>query len=147
MTPPPDLSRLTETEKDALILALWAQVQALTARVAHLEARLNEPTEDAGQLQPAAVQGPQGEPAGEGAARRAACRASGEDRGPDQAAVKPRSPWRPDPAHRSRPSSSHRRGPHRLAITHIFPCWINGLLAILEIVFFRAEPFERSHVV
>jgi transposase len=44
MTPPPDLSRLTEAEKDALILALWAQVQALTARVAELEARLNEPT-------------------------------------------------------------------------------------------------------
>ena len=43
MTPPPDLSRLTEAEKDALILALWAQVQTLTARVAHLEARLNEP--------------------------------------------------------------------------------------------------------
>src|SRR3954462_10214992 len=43
MTPPPDLSRLTEAEKDALILALWAQVQALTARVAELEARLNEP--------------------------------------------------------------------------------------------------------
>src|SRR4051794_25718722 len=44
MMPPPDLSRLTEAEKDTLILALWAQVQALTARVAHLEARLNEPT-------------------------------------------------------------------------------------------------------
>src|SRR5436309_6437233 len=44
MTPPPDLSRLTQAEKDALILALWAQVQALTARVAELEARLNEPT-------------------------------------------------------------------------------------------------------
>src|SRR4051812_8226879 len=36
MTPPPDLSRLTEAEKDALILALWA-------RVAELEARLSEP--------------------------------------------------------------------------------------------------------
>src|SRR3954451_9578760 len=44
MMPPPDLSRLTEAEKDTLILALWAQVQALTARVAHLEGRLNEPT-------------------------------------------------------------------------------------------------------
>src|SRR3954447_25958638 len=44
MIPPPDLSRLTEAEKDALILALWAQVQALTARVTELEARLNEPT-------------------------------------------------------------------------------------------------------
>src|SRR4051794_9757793 len=48
MTPPPDLSRLTEAEKDTLILALWAQVQALTARVAHLEARLNEPTKTPG---------------------------------------------------------------------------------------------------
>ena len=28
----PDLGRLTEIEKDTLILALWAQVQALTAR-------------------------------------------------------------------------------------------------------------------
>src|SRR5881227_2456091 len=44
MISPPDLSRLTEAEKDALIPALWAQVQALTARVAELEARLNEPT-------------------------------------------------------------------------------------------------------
>src|SRR3954447_4796503 len=48
MTPPPDLSRLTEAEKDALIPALWARVQALTARVAHLEARLNEPTKTPG---------------------------------------------------------------------------------------------------
>ena len=30
-------------EKDALIHALWAQVQSLTARVAALEAKLNEP--------------------------------------------------------------------------------------------------------
>ncbi len=30
----PDLSRLTHEEKDALILALWAQVQALAAQVA-----------------------------------------------------------------------------------------------------------------
>src|SRR4051795_7298992 len=36
MTTPPDLSRLTEAEKDALILALWA-------RVAELEARLDAP--------------------------------------------------------------------------------------------------------
>src|SRR3954451_22223942 len=33
MTPPPDLSRLTEAEKDALILALWARVAELEARV------------------------------------------------------------------------------------------------------------------
>ncbi|MFL5336865.1 MAG: IS66 family transposase, partial [Geminicoccaceae bacterium] len=48
MTPPPDLSKLTEAEKDALILALWAQVQALTARVAELEARLKEPAKTPG---------------------------------------------------------------------------------------------------
>src|SRR3954468_17988881 len=48
MTPPPDLSRLAEAEKDALVLALWAQVQALTARVAHLEARLDAPTRTPG---------------------------------------------------------------------------------------------------
>src|SRR3954464_10756911 len=48
MMPPPDLSRLTEAEKDTLILALWAQVQTLTARVAHLETRLNEPTKTPG---------------------------------------------------------------------------------------------------
>lgn len=32
-------------EKDALILALWEQVQALTKRIAELEARLGEPPE------------------------------------------------------------------------------------------------------
>ena len=47
MIPPPDLSTLTEAEKDALILALWAQVQALTARVVELEARLKEPAKTA----------------------------------------------------------------------------------------------------
>jgi transposase len=39
----PDLRCLTHDEKDALIRVLWAQVQALTARVAELEARLGEP--------------------------------------------------------------------------------------------------------
>ena len=39
----PDLSRLTHDEKDALIRALWVQVQALTARVAELEAKLDVP--------------------------------------------------------------------------------------------------------
>ena len=43
MTELPDLSQLTHDEKDALIRALWAQVQALTARVAELEARLGAP--------------------------------------------------------------------------------------------------------
>src|SRR4051812_32808448 len=41
MTPPPDLSRLTEAEKDALILALWA-------RVAELEVRLSGPPKTPG---------------------------------------------------------------------------------------------------
>lgn len=48
MTPPPELSRLTEAEKDALILALWAQVQSLTARVAELEAQPQEPPKTPG---------------------------------------------------------------------------------------------------
>jgi transposase len=43
MTAPPDLRRLSEPEKDSLILALWAQVQTLAMRVAKLEARLKEP--------------------------------------------------------------------------------------------------------
>ncbi len=43
MTELPDLSQLTHEEKDALIRALWAQVQALTVRVAELEARLRAP--------------------------------------------------------------------------------------------------------
>src|SRR5947199_10851201 len=48
MISPPDLSRLTEAEKNALILALWAQAQALTARVAELEARLHQPRKTPG---------------------------------------------------------------------------------------------------
>ncbi len=50
MTELPDLSHLTHEEKDALIRALWGQVQALTtqvqtlvARVAELEAKLGTP--------------------------------------------------------------------------------------------------------
>jgi transposase len=39
----PDLSLLSHAEKDVLIHALWAQVQALTARVAELEAKLDLP--------------------------------------------------------------------------------------------------------
>ncbi len=38
-------------------------------------------------------------------------------------------------------AQQRKRRPH-LAITHIFPCHINGLLAILEVVSFWAEPFE-----
>src|SRR5215212_153528 len=48
MTAPPDLRTLTEVEKDALIQALWAQVQTLTARVADLQARLNQPPKTPG---------------------------------------------------------------------------------------------------
>lgn len=47
MTQLPDLSLLSHEEKDALIVALWAQVQALTARVAALEARLGTPAKTA----------------------------------------------------------------------------------------------------
>ena len=43
MTRLPDISRLTHAEKDALILALWAQVQELNKRVAELEAKLGGP--------------------------------------------------------------------------------------------------------
>src|SRR3954465_1850921 len=39
----PDLSSLSHNEKDALIHALWAQVQALTSRVEQLEAKLRLP--------------------------------------------------------------------------------------------------------
>ena len=39
----PNLDHLSHPEKDALIRALWAQVQSLGARVAALEARLNDP--------------------------------------------------------------------------------------------------------
>ncbi len=44
MPPLPDLDRLSHAEKDALIRALWAQVQSLTTRVAVLEARRDEPS-------------------------------------------------------------------------------------------------------
>jgi transposase len=64
-----DLSLLAHEEKDALIRALWAQVQALTARVAELEAKLDVP-QDAGQLEPAAVPGQGDEPARKGQAPR-----------------------------------------------------------------------------
>jgi transposase len=39
----PPLDHLSHAEKDALIMALWAQVQVLTACVAALEAKLSEP--------------------------------------------------------------------------------------------------------
>jgi transposase len=43
----PALERLSEQEKDALIVALWAEVQRLHTRVAELEAKLREPVKDA----------------------------------------------------------------------------------------------------
>ena len=60
MTQLPDLSRLSHEEKDALIHALWAQVQALTVRVAALEARLGTPpkTPDNSSLPPSKGQKP-----------------------------------------------------------------------------------------
>ena len=82
MTHLPDLSRLTESQKDALILALWQQVRDLSARVAELEAALSlvqlieeltpyligwrgyfGTAEDAGQFLCAAVAGAQGQQA------------------------------------------------------------------------------------
>ena len=48
MTQLPDLRHLSHAEKDALILALWAQGQALTARVGVLEARLSDPPKTPG---------------------------------------------------------------------------------------------------
>jgi transposase len=44
----PDLSGLSHEQKDALIHALWAQLQVLTARVVELEAKLNEPPKTPG---------------------------------------------------------------------------------------------------
>ena len=56
----PDLDHLSHAEKDALIRALWAQVQGLTTRVADLEARLAEPskTPDNSSLPPSKGQRP-----------------------------------------------------------------------------------------
>jgi transposase len=56
----PDLDHLSHAEKDALIQALWTQVQSLTARVALLEAKLNQPpkTPDNSSLPPSKGQKP-----------------------------------------------------------------------------------------
>ena len=43
----PDLERLSQQDKDALMVALWAAVQRLQTRVAELEAKLLEPVKDA----------------------------------------------------------------------------------------------------
>ena len=56
----PNLNHLSHADKDALIRALWAQVQGLTVRVAALEARLNKPskTPDNSSLPPSKGQKP-----------------------------------------------------------------------------------------
>jgi len=56
----PDLSRLSHDEKDALIRALWSQVQALTERVLALEAKLGKPpkTPDNSSMPPSKGQKP-----------------------------------------------------------------------------------------
>ena len=56
----PDPSSLSHDEKDALIRALWAQVQALTARVVELGAKLGTPpkTSDTSSLPPSRVKKP-----------------------------------------------------------------------------------------
>jgi transposase len=43
----PELDRLSESEKDALITALWTEVQRLKARLAALESKPHEPHKDA----------------------------------------------------------------------------------------------------
>ena len=43
----PELERLSASEKDALIAALWAEVQRLKARLSVLEATPHEPRKDA----------------------------------------------------------------------------------------------------
>jgi len=43
----PELDRLSASEKDALLIALWAEVQRLRTRIAELEAKLQEPVKDA----------------------------------------------------------------------------------------------------
>lgn len=62
----PTLSRLSHDEKDALIRALWAQVQTLTAQVQILTAgggtgsQARRAAEDAGQFVRATVAGQEG---------------------------------------------------------------------------------------
>ena len=43
MPPPPDLTLLSQTEKDALIRALWQRLEMAERRIAELEAKLGEP--------------------------------------------------------------------------------------------------------
>ncbi len=43
----PALDRLSEPEKDAIIQALWAEIQVLKIRIAELESQLQQPKKDA----------------------------------------------------------------------------------------------------
>ena len=43
----PELERLSESAKDALITALWAEVQRLQGRLSGLEAKPHEPRKEA----------------------------------------------------------------------------------------------------
>lgn len=44
MSPPPDLSKLSETEKDALILTLWGRLEAALEQISALQARIDDLT-------------------------------------------------------------------------------------------------------
>jgi hypothetical protein len=61
LPPPPDLSQLSEAERDALIVALWTQVQALTARRG-VGSAAEGAAEDPGQLWLATIQGAESQP-------------------------------------------------------------------------------------
>jgi transposase len=43
----PELDRLSAADKDALLIAVWAEVQRLRTRIAELEAKLQEPGKEA----------------------------------------------------------------------------------------------------
>src|SRR5689334_10206151 len=100
MVPPrPDLSKLTEAEKDALILRLLARLEEAEKRIAELEARLEGAAKDTRQLQPTPIHGTESEPAEAGEAGRPA---------PGQ----PRSPGRWSPARGGARSGCRRQGGH-----------------------------------
>jgi transposase len=73
---PADLSPLSHEQKDALIGALLAEIEAqkvanaaLSARITELEAKLQQPPKTPGQLQHAALARAKAEPAYQGQAR------------------------------------------------------------------------------
>jgi transposase len=76
----PDLSQLSHEQKDALIHALWAQIQALTARVVALEAALNEPPKTPSNSSVPPSKGQAGEPPCQDQAGRPAQGQSGAQR-------------------------------------------------------------------